>query len=113
MTGFTAVAEKLDFETVSDLIKGIWLRLDPVIESYNGYIDKHTGDGVMVVWGAPYAGDDDAEQAVSAALALLASLDELASQSTIPGANKLKLRVGINSGSVFAGYVGVCAKNTP
>jgi class 3 adenylate cyclase len=107
VTGFTALAEKLDFETVSDLIKGIWLRLDVVIENYNGYIDKHTGDGVMVVWGAPYAGDDDAERAVSAALALQASLDELASQSTIPGANKLKLRVGINSGSVFAGYVGM------
>ena len=107
VTGFTAVAEKLDFETVSDLIKGIWLRLDPVIENYNGYIDKHTGDGVMVVWGAPFAGDDDAERAVSAALALQASLEELASQSAIPGANKLKLRVGINSGSVFAGYVGV------
>jgi class 3 adenylate cyclase len=107
VTGFTAVAEKLDFETVSDLIKGIWLRLDPVIENYNGYIDKHTGDGVMVVWGAPFAGDDDAERAVSAALALQASLEELASQSTIPGANKLKLRVGINSGPVFAGYVGV------
>jgi class 3 adenylate cyclase len=107
VTGFTALAEKLDFETVSDLIKGIWVRLDAVIEDYKGYIDKHTGDGVMVVWGAPFAGDDDAEQAVSAALALLASLEEYTSQSTIPGANKLQLRVGINSGSVFAGYVGV------
>jgi len=107
VTGFTALAEKLDFEMVSDLIKGIWLRLDAVIESYNGYIDKHTGDGVMVVWGAPYAGDDDAERAVSAALALQTSLDAYASQSTIPGAGNLQLRVGINSGSVFAGYVGV------
>lgn len=107
VTGFTALAEKLDFEMVSDLIKGIWLRLDTVIGSYNGYIDKHTGDGVMVVWGAPYAGDDDAERAVSAALAMQASLDEYASQSTIPGADKLRLRVGINSGSVFAGYVGI------
>jgi class 3 adenylate cyclase len=107
VTGFTALAEKLDFEMVSDLIKGIWLRLDAVIDSFNGYIDKHTGDGVMVVWGAPYAGDDDAEQAVAAALALQASLEEYASQSNIPGADKLHLRVGINSGSVFAGYVGV------
>lgn len=107
VTGFTALAEKLDFETVSDLIKGIWLRLDEVIENYKGYIDKHTGDGVMVVWGAPFGGDDDAEQAVSAALALQASLEEYASLSPIPGASKLQLRVGINSGPVFAGYVGV------
>jgi class 3 adenylate cyclase len=107
VTSFTAIAEKLDFETVSDLIKSIWLRLDAIVESYNGYIDKHTGDGVMVVWGAPYAGDNDAEQAVSAALAMQASLEEFASQTSIPGVDKLRLRVGINSGSVFAGYVGI------
>lgn len=107
VTGFTALAEKLDFELVSDLLKGIWLRLDTVIGNYHGYIDKHTGDGVMVVWGAPYAGDDDAERAVAAALALQSSLEEYVAQSTIPGANKLRLRVGINSGSVFAGYVGI------
>jgi class 3 adenylate cyclase len=31
--GFTAVAEKLDYETVSDLINGIWKWLDKVIST--------------------------------------------------------------------------------
>ncbi len=30
--GFTPLAEQLDDETVSDLIKGIWMNLDKVIE---------------------------------------------------------------------------------
>jgi class 3 adenylate cyclase len=105
--GFTMLAEQLDFETVSDLIKDIWRRLDEVIQAHGGYIDKHIGDAVMAVWGAPFAGDNDAEHAVSAALALLASLDEYVHNSPVPGAHKLKLRVGINSGPVFAGYVGL------
>lgn len=104
--GFTALAEQLDFETVSDLIKGIWTRLDKIIETNGGYIDKHLGDGVMALWGAPFAGDKDAEDAVAAGLELIKSIEEFGRTSNIPGTADLKLRVGINTGLVFAGYVG-------
>ncbi len=105
--GFTPLAEQLDDETVSDMVKGIWLSLDKVIELHNGYIDKHLGDGLMAVWGAPFAGDNDAGEAVSAGLDLLKALDEYCKTTRIPGAEHLKLRVGINSGPVFAGYIGI------
>ncbi len=105
--GFTALAEQLDFETVSDLIKGIWFRLDKVIENYGGYIDKHLGDGVMAIWGAPFAADKDAEDAVATGLELIKAVEEFSKNSNIPGAEELKLRVGINTGLVFAGYVGI------
>ena len=104
--GFTAMSEKLDYETVSDLLKGIWTRIDAIVEANGGYLDKHMGDGVMAVWGAPFSGDNDAEQAVNAALAMQTSLNEFASHTTIPGADQLKLRIGLNSGPVFAGYIG-------
>jgi class 3 adenylate cyclase len=104
--GFTTLAEKLDFETVSDLIKGIWQRLDKVIETHGGYIDKHLGDGIMAVWGAPFASDNDAEQAIIAGMEMVKALDDFCLTSRIPGAELLKLRVGINSGAVFAGYIG-------
>lgn len=105
--GFTPLAEQLDSETVSDLIKGLWRRLDKVIEAHGGYIDKHLGDGVMAIWGAPYAGDNDAEKAVNAGISLIRALDDFCQQIGIPGAELLRLRVGINSGQVFAGYVGL------
>lgn len=104
--GFTAMAERLDFETVSDLIKGIWKKLDAVIEAHGGYIDKHLGDGIMAVWGAPFASDNDAEQAIAAGLEMINALDDFCLVCDIPGAEKLKLRVGVNSGAVFAGYIG-------
>ncbi len=104
--GFTQLAEQLDFETVSDLIKSIWLRLDKAIEAHNGYIDKHLGDGVMAVWGAPYAGDGDAEEAVATGMDMIKAMAEFCQYTSIPGANTLQLRVGVNSGLVFAGYVG-------
>ncbi len=104
--GFTALAEQLDFETVSDMIKDISKRLDKAIEAHNGYIDKHLGDGVMGVWGAPFAGDNDAEEAVAAGLEMVRALNDFCKKTNIPGGKELKLRVGINSGLVFAGYVG-------
>lgn len=104
--GFTALAEQLDFETVSDMIKDIARRLDKAIETHNGYIDKHLGDGVMGVWGAPFAGDNDAEEAVDAGLDMIRALEDFCAKTEIPGAKELKLRVGINSGLVFAGYIG-------
>lgn len=105
--GFTALAEQLDFEEVSDLIKEIWAVLDGVIESHGGYIDKHLGDGVMAVWGAPQAREDDAERAVTAGLALQSAFSEYTAHSSHPGAAALKLRVGINTGLVLASYIGV------
>jgi class 3 adenylate cyclase len=104
--GFTRLSEKLDFETVSDLIKEVWSRLDDVIREFGGYIDKHLGDGVMAVWGAPFAGEMDAERAVSAGLAMLDSMKLFAQDSKLPGAHDLILRVGVNTGPVLAGYIG-------
>jgi class 3 adenylate cyclase len=104
--GFTTLAERLDFEIVTDLIKDVWLLVDDIIETYGGYVDKHIGDAVMAVWGAPYAGENDAEQAVTAALALQDEIDKYASNSELPGASELRVRIGINSGMVLAGYVG-------
>jgi len=89
------------------LIKELWLRLDSVIDSHQGYIDKHIGDAVMAVWGAPYASENDAEQAVLTALALQESFTEYQRVSNRLGVGELKIRIGINSGPVLSGYVGL------
>jgi class 3 adenylate cyclase/predicted ATPase len=105
--GFTALSEQLDFESVSDLIKEVWLRLDHVIQAHNGYIDKHIGDEVMAVWGAPEGGEDDAPRAVAAALAMQEALHDYASSSQKKGAEALRLRIGVNTGFVLATYLGL------
>ncbi len=105
--GFTALAERLDFEEVSDLIKEIWLRLDSVINDHGGYIDKHLGDGVMAVWGAPFAGESDAERAVTAGLVLVDALKKFSRERGYTSSEGLNLRVGINTGYVLSTYVGL------
>src|SRR5687767_8443473 len=47
--GFTRIASGLDAEVVTDLMNDVWVRLDSVITSFGGHIDKHLGDGVMAL----------------------------------------------------------------
>lgn len=110
--GFTSLADRLDFEVVSDLIRGVWLKLDRVIEKHGGYIDKHMGDAFMVVWGAPQTREDDADRAVTAGLEILTALEEYKAESGHPGAEDLHLRAGIHSGLALAGYVGLRGEYT-
>ena len=112
MIGFSELADQLDFEVVSDLMRSMWLKLDQVIVEYGGYIDKHIGDAFMVVWGAPQSMEDDAERAVSAGLAILDALEEFKQEAEHPLAKKLQMRVGIHSGLVLAGYVGIRGEYT-
>ena len=48
-----------------------------VIERHGGTVEKFIGDAVMAVWGAPVAREDDAEQAVRAALELVDAVSQL------------------------------------
>ena len=110
--GFTRLADQLDVEEVSDLMRAVWQLVDHVIDTHGGYIDKHIGDAVMAVWGAPQGREDDAERAVSAALKLQDSFNQFTQQSPNPNVQQLKLRVGVNTGQVLAGYVGARGEYT-
>ena len=55
---------------VSDLMNDVWSRLDHIVISFGGWIDKHIGDAVMALWGAEAPNENDPEQAVRAGLEL-------------------------------------------
>ncbi len=103
VSGFTHMSETMDPEDVAEKMNAIWAALDNVIVTHGGRVDKHIGDAVMGLWGAPRAREDDPERAVSAALAMQ---DALADFSPAGSANPLMVRIGINTGPVLLGTVG-------
>ncbi|HSJ89529.1 MAG TPA: adenylate/guanylate cyclase domain-containing protein [Anaerolineales bacterium] len=119
VSNFTSMAEMMDPEEVSGVIDDLWTRLDKAILDQGGRIDKHIGDAVMALFGAPTAQEDDPERAVRAGLVLQAQLREwkeefkatMSDQERL-AVQKIMMRVGINTGSVLLGKVGTTREYT-
>ena len=112
LIGFSALADQLDPEIASKLMRALWSALEGIIEEFGGIVDKHLGDSFMVTWGTLHTMEDDAERAVSAGLALLSGLEKFKSEDDYLGAKSLLLRMGIHTGLALAGYVGVRGEYT-
>ena len=67
---------------------------------FGGTVAQHTGDGVLALFGAPIAHEDDAERAVRAALAMHAALAELAREVREAYGVEVVARAAVNTGPV-------------
>src|SRR6185503_5249724 len=104
LSGYTAVAERMDPEDVKSLVDRTLVRLGEEVERYGGTVDKYIGDNVMAIFGAPVAHEDDAERAVRAGLGMQDAMAEV--NAGLPDGAHFALRVGVNTGEVLAGAVG-------
>ena len=106
LSGYTAVAERMDPESVKSLVDRSLQRLGEEVDRFGGRVDKYIGDNVMAVFGAPVAHEDDAERAVRAALGMQDAMAEINERLGATHGVNLALRVGVNTGEVVAGAVG-------
>ncbi len=102
LSDFTGWAEDLDPERVGSVTDRVIFALARTVEDLGGHVDKLTGDGIMAVFGAPTAHEDDPERAVRAAARMQQEVRRVL-QDEVGGARRLGLRVGLNTGEVLAG----------
>ncbi len=102
LSDFTSWSEDLDPERVGVVTDRVMASLAAIVGDFGGHVDKLTGDGIMAVFGAPRAHEDDAERAVRAAARMQAVVRRLVEQES-GGGQRLGLRVGLNTGEVLAG----------
>ncbi|HEX9856543.1 MAG TPA: adenylate/guanylate cyclase domain-containing protein [Acidimicrobiia bacterium] len=109
--GFTSMSQTMDPEDVADVMNGVWAEIDAIITAHGGTIDKHIGDAVMALFGAPVAREDDPERAIRAALEMQDALKARATsdQSATSG---LAMRIGIHTGLAMLGNVGARSEYT-
>ena len=98
LVDFTARSDQADPEDVGALLRPYHARQRAEIERRGGTLDKFIGDGVMAVFGAPVAHEDDPERAVRCALGMLAAIQEL--NQARPSLD-LAVRIGITSGEAL------------
>ncbi len=102
IAGFTRLTSVLGAEEIHAVLNRYFETVDAVVESYGGVVDKHIGDSVMAVFGAPVAHDDDPMRAVRAAL----SIHERMATLSRGGGRLLQAHIGIANGQVVASTTG-------
>ncbi len=94
LVGYTTRSERLDVEDVEAFLAPYHDLLRAEVERTGGVVAKFTGDGVMALFGAPVAHEDDPERAVRCAIAICGAVaDRRADES-----NPLRVRVGVTTG---------------
>ena len=95
LVGFTAESDGADPEDVRARLVPYHQRVREEIEAFDGTVEKLIGDGVMAVFGAPTAHEDDPERAVRVALRIQTAVDELNEEHE---GLELAVRIGVNTG---------------
>jgi class 3 adenylate cyclase/tetratricopeptide (TPR) repeat protein len=106
VTNFTATSRQLDNEDVYLFIDEAMALLTEVIHKYEGTIDKFTGDGLMALFGAPVAHENDPERAIRAAIEMQEVLKPFQARLKLTYDIDFKTRIGINTGPAVAGKLG-------
>src|SRR5438132_806139 len=102
ISGFTALAERLDPEELHANMRAAWDAIAVEIRASRGLIEKYIGDAVVAVFGA---GDDEVDHPAReqrAALAILGALDRENARIAERTGRNLALRIGINTGLAVA-----------
>jgi class 3 adenylate cyclase len=98
LVGSTELSSRLDPEDLREVISAYHRAVAEVVGSFDGFVAKYMGDGVLVYFGYPRAHEDDAERAVRAGLGLITAVGRLDVKSV-----KLQARVGVATGLVVVG----------
>ncbi len=103
LRNFTSIAEALPAEQVMNALNDVLGRFADAVLTCGGTLDKFLGDGLMAVFGAPVAHEDDPRRALTAATQMV---EAARVRNATAGALVLEVGIGINTGPVIAGSLG-------
>jgi class 3 adenylate cyclase/tetratricopeptide (TPR) repeat protein len=107
VAGSTRLAAELDPEDVVDIVGGTVRRFCEIVERYGGTVKDVAGDGILALFGAPNAHEDDPERAVLAGLEIQrVAAEHSRTVARDAGIDPLGVRVGIETGIVVIAPVG-------
>lgn len=97
---FTTLSETMSPEDNFKFINSFLKRMQPVIDSNNGFIDKFLGDAIMALF------DTKPEDALKAALEQHSTLIQYNEYRKKSGYSPIKIGIGINTGPLMLGTIG-------
>jgi class 3 adenylate cyclase len=98
---FTTIAEKMSPDGVVEMLNEYFSSTVELIEKNNGVITQFQGDAMLVTFNLPVTDERHAESAIRAAL----DIQRVCAEREFAGI-RLRIRIGIATGTVTAGNVG-------
>jgi adenylate cyclase len=106
LVGFTPLSEQVDPAALVPVLNDYFRRMSRVIREHHGHVSRIMGDGLMALFGALVPNTWQSADAVRAALAMRAALEELNLEIEKRALPRLRFGVGLNRGDVVAAVVG-------
>jgi class 3 adenylate cyclase/tetratricopeptide (TPR) repeat protein len=103
LKGSTAMGEKLDSESLREVMTRYFDAMSAELEKHGGVVEKFIGDAIMAVFGLPKLHEDDALRAVRAAADMQQAQAMLNEELERHWGVRLTVRTGVNTGEVVAG----------
>ncbi len=105
--GFTHMSQKVPPEKLAAFLNNDYFTpMGEIAYTHDGMVDKHIGDSIMVVFGAPVERRNDTIRAVKAAVAMQQKAKEIDRVLAIQNGLRLKIGIGIATGNAFSGIIG-------
>jgi class 3 adenylate cyclase len=99
----TALAERVDPETLRWAMQRWFGRMRDAVERNGGTVEKFIGDAVVAVFGVPVAHEDDVLRAVRAAAEMREQMAALGGELRRERGVEFAVRIGVNTGEAVTG----------
>jgi len=107
IVGFTAFAAVRTPEEVVRTLREFHALMEQEVFRHSGTLDKYLGDGLMATFGTPFAGKDDAGNALRCAQAMMAAADRWSGEREAAGQAPIRVSFGLHYGPVVLGDIGL------
>ena len=77
-----------------------------IVFRHDGILDKYIGDALMAVFGTPFVGEHDADNALTVANQFMVKLREFNRRQEAAAGTPISIGVGVATGEVIAGNIG-------
>ena len=108
MEGFTRLSETLGPEEAYVVMDRVYEILIHKVHDFEGTVNEMTGDGIMVLFGAPIALEDAPQRALHSACAIHRGMADFSGRMKVQRNEipTIKMRIGIHTGPVVVGTLG-------
>lgn len=107
VVNFTYLSD-LFCDRMLEVLNRMFDEFSKILIDHGAVIDKYIGDAIMAFWNVPSPVPNSEEAAVRSAVAIMSKLEQLNTEDFYPRLDtRMRVRIGINCGTVNAGNVGV------